>query len=118
MNGITAVTMVGIGVILLIILYGFFASFGTKVNEDFQTTAFMCTNTSAFFNQTSNQCETSATNNTVNGQITTAGQASLNVTSGMIIAGQQTPTIASVGGFVVIIALLALVAAYALGAFR
>lgn len=85
------VTQVGIGVILLILLYGVFATLGAKVNTDL----------SSSFTPAS-----------------AAGQVAGNVSAGLVTAGANTPTIASVGGFVVIISMLALVAAYAFGAFR
>lgn len=87
--GIGAVTAVGVGVILLILLYGVFATLGAKVNADLAS-----------------------------GLTGNALVVSQNVSAGLLTAGQNTPTIASVGGFVVIIAMLALVAAYAFGAFR
>lgn len=90
-SGITGVTMVGIGVILLVLLYGVFATLGAKVNTDLSST----------FTAGSD-----------------AAKVAGNTSAGLLTAGQQTPTIASVGGFVIVIALLALVAAYALGAFR
>ena len=90
-GGVMAVLGVGIGVILLILLYGVFATLGAKVNSDLSST----------FTAGSD-----------------AAKVSGNVSTGLVTAGQNTPTIASVGGFVIVIALLALVAAYAFGAFR
>ena len=88
-SGIGAVTAVGVGVILLILLYGVFATLGAKVNSDLSS---------------------GLTGNSL--------VVSQNVTADLLTAGSNTPTIASVGGFVVIISMLALVAAYAFGAFR
>ena len=115
-GNITAVTTVGIGVVLLILIYGVFAVLGAKVNTDFQTTSLMCTGT-ATWNATGNGCYNvlSVANYSATSQ---AGLTNLNVSSGMLTAGAQTPTIASVGGFVVIIAMLSLVAGYAFNAFR
>lgn len=109
-----AVLSVGIGVVLLILLYGIFATLGTNVNEQFQTSSFMCT--AGSWNSSSDRCENS-TGGTTGATNSIAAATNLNVSSGLITAGQNTPTIASVGGFVIIIALLALVAAYAFGAF-
>lgn len=90
-QGIQAVTMVGIGVVLMVLLYGVFATLGAKVNTDLSST----------FTAGSD-----------------AAKVAGNTSSALVVAGQNSPTIASVGGFVVIIALLGLVAAFALGAFR
>lgn len=113
-NALYGVTGVAVGVIMLILLYGVFTSLGAKVNNDFQTTSLMCGN--GTWNSSAKQCQNST--GTDQGSVTNAGLASLNASAGIVTAGTQTPTIASVGGFVVIIALLGTVAAFALGAFR
>lgn len=112
-NILIGVTLTAVGVVMLVLLYGTFASLGAKVTNDFQTTSLMCGN--GTWNGTAKQCQNST--GTDQGSITNAGYASLNASAGIVSAGQQTPTIASVGGFVVIIALLGVVAAFALGAF-
>lgn len=114
--GITEVTAVGIGVVLLILIYGVFAVLGAKVNTDFQQTSLMCTGTNTW-NATAGSCFNTLSIANYSGT-SQAGFTNLNVSAGLLTAGANTPTIASVGGFVVIIALLALVAAYAFGAFR
>lgn len=113
-----AVLSVGIGIILLIILYGVFATLGSKITQDFRSdTGALCVSGSgATWNESAMGCwNGSQVNNTAT---TSYAWASTNTSAGLSTAGAQTPTIASVGGFVLIIALLAMVAIFAFRAFE
>ena len=116
-GGISVVTAVAIGVILLILVFGIFSTLGTKITQDFRTdkTGLCVAGSGATWNESVMACYNGSA---INLTATTGyAWASANSTGGLSIAGAQTPTISSVGGFVIIIAMLALVAGIAYKSF-